>query len=210
MKNKRACSICRLLFIFIFFINGDFKPVEFWGKGFSSPFFRSMCHIDSWRVHNRNNKNGWHMSPLVRVAHGVSLANLLSAQEGEVNRDWDLAASPHLPRVSGCGQHPITHLYHFAKPAPMSLSMWHESHSAKWNLQVTLTLWICCAVVIGINLEIQHQLLLWRDILFDKRSNNLMYLQPKKENKGCNKLDCPPQNDKIAPLMTLLFCEVLF
>lgn len=58
-----------------------------------------------------------------RVAHGVSSANLLSAQEGEVNRDWGLAAAPHLPGVSGCGRHPITHPYRFAKPAPMSLDM---------------------------------------------------------------------------------------
>lgn len=37
------------------------------------------------------------MSLPVRMAHGVSLANSLSAQEGEVNRDWGLAAAPHLP-----------------------------------------------------------------------------------------------------------------
>lgn len=34
-----------------------------------------------------------------------------------------LAAAPHLPRVSGYGQHPITHPYRFAKPAPLSLDM---------------------------------------------------------------------------------------
>lgn len=86
---------------------------------------------------SHKNKNGWHMSLLGKVAHGVSSTNLLSAQEGEVNRDWGLAAAPHLLRVYGCGRHPITHPYHFAKPAPMSLDMWHEGHSARWNLQVT-------------------------------------------------------------------------
>lgn len=57
-----------------------------------------------------------------------------------------LAAAPHLPTVSGCGRHPITHPYRFAKPAPVSLDMWHEGQSAKWNPQVTPSLWICCAL----------------------------------------------------------------
>lgn len=48
-----------------------------------------------------------------------------------------LAPAPHLPRVSGCRQHPITHPYHFATPAPLSLDIWHEGHSVKRNLQVT-------------------------------------------------------------------------
>lgn len=67
---------------------------------------------------------------------GDILAKMLRPQ-GEVNRDRGLAAAPHLHRVSGCGRHPITHPYRFAKPAPMSLGMWREGHSAKWNLQVT-------------------------------------------------------------------------
>lgn len=99
----------------------------------SSLIFMECSHVTELQ----GGKNGWHMSLPVRVAHRVSSTNLLSAQEGEVNRDWGLAAAPHLPRVSGCGRHPITHPYHFAKPAPMSLDMWHEGHSAKWNLQVT-------------------------------------------------------------------------
>lgn len=39
------------------------------------------------------------MSLQVIGARGVSSADLLSAQEAEVNRDWGLAAAPHLPGV---------------------------------------------------------------------------------------------------------------
>lgn len=101
--------------------------------------FASLSHFHCVHPETllQKNKNGWHMSLVGREAHWVSLSNLLSVQEGEVNRDWGLAAAPHLPRMSGCGRHPITHLYFFVKPAPMPFEMWHEGHLAKWCLQVT-------------------------------------------------------------------------
>lgn len=61
------------------------------------------------------------MSLLLRVTQWVSLINLLRLQVREVNGEQGLAADPHLRKVFGCGWHPITHPYHFAKPAPVSL-----------------------------------------------------------------------------------------
>ncbi len=86
-------------------------------------FFAVLTHTCHMQNYKRQIWLTYSVSLLGRVAHGVSSGNLLSAQEGEVNRDWGLAAAPHLLRVYGCGRHPITHPYHFAKPAPMSLDM---------------------------------------------------------------------------------------
>lgn len=80
---------------------------------------------------SQKDKDVWHMSAWRRAGEYAEC----TGKRGQLGLGG-LAAAPHLPRVSGCGQHPITHPYHFAKPAPLSLDMWHEGHSAKWNLQV--------------------------------------------------------------------------
>lgn len=47
---------------------------------------------------------------------------------------------PECPDVYG-----IPLLIHIILPSQHQCPMWHEGHSAKWNLQVTPCLWFCCA-----------------------------------------------------------------
>lgn len=105
-------------------------PIDLFYRRSPTSSFLEQHHVRQ----SQKGKDAWHMSAWRRVGGYAEW----TGKRGQQGRGGGgLAAAPHLPRVSGCGQHPITHPYHFAKPAPLSLDMWHEGHSAKWNLQVT-------------------------------------------------------------------------